>query len=95
MKKKTRKLITCLFLVVFLIFATIKWLDSNAPVTQAATVTASSEDPFYLGDVKGSGLEIPAYINGHQVVQHTGYTLSYNEEYEVATYWQVCRLNVS
>lgn len=30
------------------------------------------------------GLEIPAYIDGHEVVRHTGYTLSWNEQYLVA-----------
>ena len=30
------------------------------------------------------GLEIPVYIEGHEVVRHTGYTLSWNEEYLVA-----------
>lgn len=30
------------------------------------------------------GLEIPAYIEGHEVVRHTGYTLSWNEQYLVA-----------
>lgn len=29
-----------------------------------------------------SGLEIPKYVQGHQVVAHEGYTLSYNEQYE-------------
>ncbi|MBR6084178.1 MAG: DNA/RNA non-specific endonuclease [Spirochaetales bacterium] len=30
------------------------------------------------------GLEIPRYIKGHEVVRHTGYTLSWNEKYLVA-----------
>ena len=30
------------------------------------------------------GLEIPKYISGHEVVRHTGYTLSWNEQYLVA-----------
>ena len=30
------------------------------------------------------GLEIPAYIENHEVVRHTGYTLSWNEQYLVA-----------
>ncbi|MDY5931919.1 MAG: DNA/RNA non-specific endonuclease [Candidatus Ornithospirochaeta sp.] len=31
-------------------------------------------------------LELPAAIPGEQIVTHTGYTLSYNEEYEVPSY---------
>ena len=30
------------------------------------------------------GLEIPAYIKNHEIVRHTGYTLSWNEQYLVA-----------
>ncbi|MBQ7645131.1 MAG: DNA/RNA non-specific endonuclease [Spirochaetales bacterium] len=30
------------------------------------------------------GLEIPAYVEGHEVVRHTGYTLSWNEQHLVA-----------
>ncbi len=29
-----------------------------------------------------SGMEIPSYVKGHQVVAHNGFTLSYNEDYE-------------
>ena len=29
-----------------------------------------------------SGMEIPKYVSGHQVVAHEGYALSYNEQYE-------------
>ncbi|MBQ0071238.1 MAG: DNA/RNA non-specific endonuclease [Spirochaetales bacterium] len=30
-----------------------------------------------------NSLELPSPLEGHQIVAHTGYTLSYNEEYEV------------
>lgn len=40
--------------------------------------------------LKSSGLienlEIPALINGEEVITHTGYTLSYNEEYELPSW---------
>ena len=32
------------------------------------------------------GLELPAPIPGEQIITHTGYTLSYNEEYELPSY---------
>ena len=35
-------------------------------------------------DVIRENLELPASIPGHQIVRHTGYTLSYNEQYEQA-----------
>lgn len=41
----------------------------NAPKVESARIEA---------------LEIPAYIDGHEVVRHTGYTLSWNEQYLVA-----------
>ena len=31
-------------------------------------------------------LELPAPVPGEQIIEHTGYTLSYNEEYEVASW---------
>ncbi len=37
-------------------------------------------------DVWIQGLELPAPIPGEQIVTHTGYTLSYNEEYEQPSY---------
>ena len=33
-----------------------------------------------------AGLELPAPIPGEQIITHTGYTLSYNEEYELPSY---------
>ena len=32
------------------------------------------------------GLELPAPVPGEQIISHTGYTLSYNEEYEQPSY---------
>ena len=32
------------------------------------------------------GLELPAPVPGEQIITHTGYTLSYNEEYEQPSY---------
>lgn len=83
MKKKTKKLVySLLFLLLLWVIAT---LYTKFFVQSPETVAVgSASDPFYLGDVKGSGLEIPASVPGHQIVEHTGYVLSYNEDYEVA-----------
>lgn len=32
------------------------------------------------------GIELPTPVSGEQIIQHTGYTLSYDEPYEVASY---------
>lgn len=51
---------------------------------------SSSEDDKNKGSNVASsvkrieGLEIPSYLTGHEVVRHTGYTLSWNEENLVA-----------
>lgn len=52
-----------------------------------ATETQATESPQSSKSVTSErieGLEIPQYISGHEVVRHTGYTLSWNEQYLVA-----------
>ena len=38
------------------------------------------------GDWAVAGLELPAPIDGEEIIKHTGYTLSYNEEHELPSY---------
>ena len=78
-KKKSKKtsklkklLITLLILIIiFLILCFITPGDSES------TISATGEI---------QGLELPLPIQGEQIISHTGYTLSYNEEYEVPSY---------
>ena len=74
-KKKSkikRLLITLLFLIIiFLVLCFI------TPAENEERITAD-------GEIRG--LELPAPIEGNQIIKHTGYTLSYNEEYEVPAY---------
>lgn len=49
-------------------------------------ITPSSESNGLSADGSISGLELPAPIEGEEIIKHTGYTLSYNEEYEVPSY---------
>ena len=74
-KKKSkikRLLITLLFLIIiFLVLCFI-------------TPTENEERTTADGEIRG--LELPAPIEGNQIIKHTGYTLSYNEEYEVPAY---------
>ena len=74
-KKKSkikRLLITLLFLIIiFLVLCFI------TPTENEERITAD-------GEIRG--LELPAPIEGNQIIKHTGYTLSYNEEYEVPAY---------
>lgn len=46
------------------------------------TETVQASKPITSNRIEG--LEIPRYISGHEVVRHTGYTLSWNEQYLVA-----------
>lgn len=79
-KKKTKKqqkaLRTIIFSLAILIVLFVV-LCYMTPAEQTSTITA---------DVKIKNLEIPAKIEGEEVVKHTGYTLSYNEEYELANW---------
>ena len=71
--KLKRLLITLIILIiVFLVLCFITPKESNE-----AVITADGEI---------QGLELPAPIEGNQIIKHTGYTLSYNEEYELPAY---------
>lgn len=84
-KKKNNKSKFILYVLLLAVCLIVYYRFYYVPQPETETVvTADASDPFFIGDVKGSGLEIPAYVSGHQVVEHTGYTLSYNEQYEVA-----------
>ena len=48
--------------------------------------TPAESDNSITADGKIKNLEIPADIPGDEIVKHTGYTLSYNEEYEIANW---------
>lgn len=79
-KKKTKKqqkaLRTIIFSLAILIVLFVV-LCYMTPAEQTSTITA---------DGKIKNLEIPAKIEGEEVVKHTGYTISYNEEYELANW---------
>lgn len=86
MKKSQRKLlVSVVFLCLVILVMFVRYRQQAQPLSEYESIgNSESSDPFYLGNVIGSGLEIPKQIDGHQVVEHTGYVLSYNEEYEVA-----------
>lgn len=48
------------------------------------TKNLQSQNAPKVESARIEGLEIPAYIEGHEVIRHTGYTLSWNEQYLVA-----------
>lgn len=49
-------------------------------------ITPSSSGNGLTADGNINSLELPSPIDGEQIIRHTGYTLSYNEEYEVPSY---------
>ena len=73
-KKLKRLLIMLLVLVV--LFLVLCYLTPSAE-DEGNGLTASGEI---------AGLELPSPIRGEQIITHTGYTLSYNEEYELPSY---------
>ena len=74
-KKKhiSRKIVILLIIVVALFIALCFVTPTESEVLSAGT-----------GDIPG--LELPKPIKGEQIIEHTGYTLSYNEEYEQPSY---------
>lgn len=50
----------------------------------AMCLVTPGEDEMKLSAAGGEipGLELPAPVEGEQIIEHTGYTLSYNEEAE-------------
>lgn len=83
-KHKSSKFLRFLVILIILIVGCYFYYTESAEKKIMPLSSEEVENPFLLGNRKGSGLELPASIKGHQVVSHTGYTLSYNEEYEVA-----------
>lgn len=49
-------------------------------------VTAEEDDLAHNDASSIPMLEMPKPVPGEQIIEHTGYTLSYNEEYEVASW---------
>lgn len=76
--KKKKNFITklCILLLVLLILVAI-FLIFTPTQAEVASTLSSTDIP---------NLELPTPIKGAQLVEHTGYTLSYNEEYEVPNY---------
>lgn len=72
-KSKLRRLIITLLVlvIVFLILCFITPSENENALTSTGEI---------------AGLELPAPIPGEQIIKHTGYTLSYNEEYELPSY---------
>lgn len=73
-KKKALKRIIISLAVLLILFVVLCYLT---PSEESSTITAE-------GKIKN--LEIPAKIKGEEIVKHTGYTLSYNEEHELANW---------
>ena len=72
-KKLKRLLITLVILIIiFLVLCLI-----TPPAETGPAITADGE----IAD-----LELPAPVDGEQIIKHTGYTLSYDEEYEVPSW---------
>ena len=61
-----------------------KTVETEAAAVKSALTDTSSSAPTLLNSGRIEGLEIPAYIENHEIVRHTGYTLSWNEQYLVA-----------
>lgn len=78
-KKKTKKQkhalrkILILALVVIALFIALCFISPK-------------EEEELSSGAKIPNLEIPSRVDGDQIIKHTGYTLSYNEEYEVANW---------
>ena len=80
-KKQSRKLrkvrrTLILLLILIIIFAVLSFITpTRSELDGGSGQTATIED-----------LELPSPIEGEQIIRHTGYTLSYNEEHELPSY---------
>ncbi len=74
-KHALRKILILLVVVIFL-FILLCFISPKE----------SEIEPAITADGKIANLEIPSMANDDQIIRHTGYTLSYNEEYEVANW---------
>ncbi len=74
-KKKhlLRKIIILVFVIIVL-FLVLSYLTPS-----------SAETVYETGD-RIPDLELPAPVRGEEIIRHTGYTLSYNEEYELPSW---------
>ena len=77
-KKKKFLRIKVLLVVLVLLVAAFIVLCYLTPSESSESGLTSS------GEIKD--LELPAPVAGEQIIRHTGYTLSFNEEYEVPSY---------
>lgn len=81
-KKRTKKQkhiirkILILIVVIAVLFLVLCFISPTEAEVES-TITSSG---------KIENLEIPSRVDGDQIIKHTGYTLSYNEEYEVANW---------
>lgn len=79
MTKKTRKFfksIAVTLLVIVVLFIAMCFVSG----------TEEDNSSGILADGTITNLELPAPVEGEQIIRHTGYTLSYNEEYELPSY---------
>lgn len=74
-KNKFLKKLILLLIILIVLFALLLFLTPNE--SQISSNISSSEI---------LNLELPTPIKGAQIVKHTGYTLSYNEEFELPNY---------
>jgi endonuclease G len=74
-RNKTGKRLLFSVLVVSLLFALFLVFT---PGTEPLAATGDTNLP--------EGIELPVPVPGEQIIRHTGYTLSYDEPYEVASY---------
>ena len=70
-KKSFLRRLTWLIIILLILFVAFMLIPTPEPVEVNAD-----------GSVKINNLELPTPIDGEQIIRHTGYTLSYNEEYE-------------
>ena len=76
-KKKKKHITTKLVVLLILLFVLFVALCFITPSEAEMTLTS---------DGKIQDLELPAAVKGEQIIRHTGYTLSYNEEAEQASW---------
>ena len=76
-KLKSIKRTLILMLILFIIFIVLSLITpTEEEINRESSVTGEAIP----------GLELPSPIPGEQIIEHTGYTLSYNEEYELPSY---------
>lgn len=76
--KKKKKHITRKLVILLIILAALFIALCFVTPTETEVLTAGT------GEIPN--LELPAPVPGEQIIKHTGYTLSYNEEYEQPSY---------